>query len=68
MARQIGIALGVAVLVAIVAHPDPADPAGVFHDAWAAMSAAGLVTAALAATLGRRRRPVVAPAMGLGRA
>jgi EmrB/QacA subfamily drug resistance transporter len=64
MSRQIGIALGVAVLVAIVAHPDPADPARVFHHAWAAMSAAGLVTAALAATLGRRRvlRAVAEPA------
>jgi EmrB/QacA subfamily drug resistance transporter len=62
MARQIGIALGVAALVAIVAHPDPAAPAEVFHHAWTAMAGAGLVTAALAATLGRRtyRRPLAA--------
>ncbi|MEA2124722.1 MAG: hypothetical protein QOI80_1504 [Solirubrobacteraceae bacterium] len=61
MSRQIGIALGVAVLVAIVAHPDPADPAAVFHHAWAAMSVAGLATAALAASLGRRRAPASVP-------
>jgi predicted MFS family arabinose efflux permease len=65
MARQIGIALGVAVLVAIVAHPDPTDPAGVFRDAWTAMAGAGALTAALAATLGwewgGRRAPAPVP-------
>jgi MFS family permease len=65
MARQVGIALGVAVLVAIVAHPDPADPVAVFHHAWTAMCGAGLITATLSLALGQRRQavePAVAPA------
>jgi EmrB/QacA subfamily drug resistance transporter len=61
MARQIGIALGVAVLVAIVAHPDPAAPAAVFHHAWTAMAVAGALTAALAATLAPRRDRAAVP-------
>jgi predicted MFS family arabinose efflux permease len=62
MARQIGLALGVAVLVAIVAHPDPADPVGVFHTAWVVMAGAALATVALASLLAPARRPVPAPA------
>jgi hypothetical protein len=55
MARQIGIALGVAVLVAVVATPDAADPAGVFRTAWTAMAAAGVLVAVGAGAIGRRR-------------
>jgi EmrB/QacA subfamily drug resistance transporter len=62
MARQIGIALGVAVLVAIVSVPDAADPVGVFATAWTAMAMGGLVVAAMATGLGGARRPAPQPA------
>jgi EmrB/QacA subfamily drug resistance transporter len=64
MARQIGIALGIAVLVAIVATPDAADPAGVFRTAWTAMAGAGVLVALGSAAIGRRqlRAPAALPA------
>jgi EmrB/QacA subfamily drug resistance transporter len=62
MARQIGIALGVAVLVAIVAEPSAADPVGVFQTAWTAMAAGGLLVAVASTALGGARAPVPAAA------
>jgi MFS family permease len=46
MARQLGIALGVAILIAIFAHPAPQDVLAHFHAGWwfiAAMGAAAAV-------------------------
>jgi EmrB/QacA subfamily drug resistance transporter len=50
MSRQIGFALGVAVLVAILGTPDPADPVSAFRDGWVFM--AGACAPALVAALG----------------
>jgi EmrB/QacA subfamily drug resistance transporter len=62
MARQIGIALGVAVLVAIVSSPDAGDPVAAFQTGWTAMAAGGLIVAVTAAALGRARAPLPQPA------
>ncbi|MEA2171682.1 MAG: hypothetical protein QOF76_4982, partial [Solirubrobacteraceae bacterium] len=61
MMRQIGSALGIAILIAIVRVPDPADPAAVFHHAWAFMSVTAIGVAMIAATLDRKRAPKPIP-------
>jgi EmrB/QacA subfamily drug resistance transporter len=50
MSRQLGIVLGVAILVAILSTPDAADPVAAFADGWRfmALAAAGAALAALA--------------------
>jgi EmrB/QacA subfamily drug resistance transporter len=53
--RQIGAVLGVAVLVALVGNPDPAEGAAAFHRAWAVIAGTGLVAAAISVALGRVR-------------
>jgi EmrB/QacA subfamily drug resistance transporter len=53
--RQIGAVLGIAVLVAVVGTPTPADPVGPFHEAWLLIAGTGAVTGLLALGLGRVR-------------
>jgi EmrB/QacA subfamily drug resistance transporter len=60
MSRQIGIALGVAITVAILGGAGDADPMGSFDAAWTFMALASLTVAAAAVALGRVR--VLAPA------
>lgn len=59
MSRQIGTALGIAIVVAILTGVDPADPMAAFDSAWTFMAILSLGVAATAAALGRVR--VVAP-------
>jgi len=54
-ARQIGAVLGIAILVAVIGTPAPAEALGVFHDAWTLMAFAALAAATLALALGRVR-------------
>jgi EmrB/QacA subfamily drug resistance transporter len=54
-ARQIGAVLGIAILVAVIGTPAPAQALGTFHDAWTLMALAALAAAALALGLGRVR-------------
>jgi len=53
--RQIGAVLGIAILVAVVGTPTPADPIGPFHEAWHLIASTGAVAGALALGLGRVR-------------
>jgi EmrB/QacA subfamily drug resistance transporter len=61
MARQLGSALGVAVLVAIVADSAGPDLLDALDAVWAFALGAGIVTAVAALGLGRGRLPVAAP-------
>ena len=45
MARQLGIALGVAILIAIFGHPAPQDALAHFHNGWWFMAGAGFAAA-----------------------
>src|SRR3954452_12240151 len=45
MARQLGIALGVAILIAIFGHPTPQDALAHFHNGWWFMAGAGFAPA-----------------------
>jgi hypothetical protein len=45
MSRQLGIALGVAILIAIFGHPAPGDALAHFHDGWWFIAGAGLAAA-----------------------
>src|SRR3954471_3788655 len=58
MSRQIGIALGVAVLVAILGTASPGDAVERFADGWAFQAGAALAAAAAFAALGRATAPV----------
>jgi MFS family permease len=51
--RQIGAVLGIAILVAVVGTPTPADPVGPFHEAWLLIAGTGVVAGLLALGLGR---------------
>ena len=54
-ARQIGAVLGIAVLIAVIGTPAPAEALGGFHDAWTLMALAALAAATLGLALGRVR-------------
>jgi hypothetical protein len=62
MSRQIGVALGVAVLVAILGTPSAGDALGRFSDGWAFMAAAALGAALAFASLGTAKAAAPAPA------
>jgi MFS family permease len=51
--RQLGAVLGVAMLIAVVGTPAPADALGAFQSGWALAALAGLGAALAAAALGR---------------
>ena len=53
MSRQIGAALGVAILIAILGTPDPGDPVGAFSDGWTFIALVSVGAALAAAALGR---------------
>jgi hypothetical protein len=61
MSRQIGVALGVAVLVAILGTSSAGDVLSRFDDGWAFMAAAGLSAAVAFASLGAVKAPAPAP-------
>jgi len=54
MARQLGIALGVAILIAIYGKPAAAEAVAHFHHGWWFISAAALAGALTALAIGRR--------------
>jgi EmrB/QacA subfamily drug resistance transporter len=62
--RQIGAVLGIAVLVAVIGTPSPADAVSTFHTAWVLMAipsaAAGLMALALGRVRARNPEAVVA--------
>ena len=65
MTRQLGAALGVSVLVAIVGGAGGPAAIGAFHRAWGVMLGAALLAAALASLMGRVHMvdaPAAAPA------
>jgi MFS family permease len=53
MSRQIGVALGVAVLVSLVGTPAPGDAVASFHDGYTFITAAALAAAVAMASIGR---------------
>jgi EmrB/QacA subfamily drug resistance transporter len=53
MSRQIGVALGVAVLVSIVGTPSPADAVASFQDGYTFLTGAALAAAVAMAAIGR---------------
>jgi EmrB/QacA subfamily drug resistance transporter len=53
MSRQIGVALGVAVLVALIGTPAPGDALGQFQDGYAFLTGAALAAAVAMAAMGR---------------
>jgi MFS family permease len=64
MVRQIGIALGVALLIAVLGTPVRADAVAAFQRGWILMVVTGLVAAVVAMGIRRPRtvaEPVVAP-------
>lgn len=61
-ARQLGAVLGIAVLVAVLGEPAPADALGAFHRSWLVI--AGFAAAAAAVSTGLRRPPASSPAPG----
>jgi MFS family permease len=52
MSRQVGTALGVAVLVAVIGHPNPADAVDAFRDGWTFIIASGLSAGAVLLSVG----------------
>jgi MFS family permease len=63
MSRQIGVALGVAVLVSIVGHPAPGGAVDSFQDGYAFITAIAVVSALAMAAIGRvGEQPARAPA------
>jgi MFS family permease len=52
MARQLGIALGVAILIAIFGHPTPAEALDRFHAGWWFIAATGVAAAIAGARIG----------------
>jgi EmrB/QacA subfamily drug resistance transporter len=66
MSRQIGVAVGVAILIAVVGTPAPGDAVSAFADAWTVIVACALAAGGLLALLGPVRvlgaTPAEAPA------
>jgi hypothetical protein len=67
MSRQIGVALGVAVLVSLIGIPGPGEALDRFQDGYLFITAAALAAAAAIASIGRvgpqpTRAPATAPA------
>lgn len=58
-ARQLGAVLGVAVLVAVLGEPAPAQALAAFHDAWTAIGVAAALCALVSLGLGRPAVPAV---------
>ena len=56
-ARQLGAVLGVAVLVAVLGEPAPAELLAAFHRSWLAIGVAALACAVVCTGLGRPRVP-----------
>ena len=56
-ARQLGAVLGVAVLVAVLGEPAPAQVLAAFHRSWTAIGVAALACAVVCLALGRPRVP-----------
>jgi hypothetical protein len=54
MSRQLGIAIGVAILIAIFGHPAASEALTHFHHGWWFISAASLAGAIAALAIGRR--------------
>lgn len=52
MSRQLGAAIGVAILIAILANPTPAELLDRLRDGWAFMAGAGFSAAAISAAIG----------------
>lgn len=63
-ARQIGAVIGVALLVAVLGTPDPADPIPAFKDAWFLLIGLMLAAAATAVAIGPVRQHEEADAPG----
>jgi EmrB/QacA subfamily drug resistance transporter len=61
MSRQIGVALGVAILVAVLGTPSPADAIDRFADGWAFMAGTAVAGALAFAAIGGRPEQAVAP-------
>jgi MFS family permease len=62
MSRQIGVALGVAVLVSLIGDPARGDALSRFQDGWAFMLGAALAAAVALVSMGRVGEPAGAPA------
>jgi hypothetical protein len=52
MSRQLGSALGVAILIAIIGHPSPGGALGAFGDGWTFMIGSALVAGAALLAVG----------------
>ncbi len=65
MIRQLGAALGTAILVAVVSDPDPARAPDAFDRGYLFVATGGLLTAATTLLLERTRRPVNEPKVGV---
>ena len=62
--RQFGIALGIAVLVAVLSTVDPSGPLASFRHGWELMMAAAIASAVAAASIGRLTKArVITPAI-----
>jgi hypothetical protein len=62
MSRQIGVALGVAFLVAVLGTPSPADAVDRFASGWTVMAVASALAACAFAAIGRTGgAPAAAP-------
>ena len=65
MARQLGIALGVAILIAIFGHPSPQDALAHFHNGWWFIAGTGFLAAIAGMRIGLvEHGPADAPAAG----
>jgi hypothetical protein len=63
MSRQLGTALGVAILVAILGHPSPATALGAFRDGWDFMIASVLAAGVVLLSVGPVRVAAAEPSV-----